>query len=513
MATEIKPEMKVQAEYKRLIVCCDGTWQASDKGPRTVPSNITKFARALETAQVRDDKQEIQQVVYYQAGVASGSHFAFERAYTGNLGIGLDANVISAYYFLSNNYDPGDVHKKDTVGHKDTPGDEIFLFGFSRGAYTARCVAALVSRFGIIAKRHMDRFPILYDAYRTRKSEKEFDDAFEEMKKHFPTRYPARITVMGCWDTVGAMGLPEFWWVEKLGLNNEHKFRDVELSDNVENAFHAMALDDHRTVFTPALWHLPKTTTVSERLYDAQYRGVRNKKNFHSQNGRTMPNLVQCWFPGVHVNSGGGSDKNLLALVSQDNATEGGSPAAFNEETDMEELADITFAWMVDQCRPFLSFDSQYLAQTATQHKNLLKARHHPEPAPGYAVGPIKDSYIPILGYFMGGSSFRTPGQYNDRNKNYDPNYISYDTNECFHPSVRARWQALGMKWKPSPIHGWDAQYVKSKRDKKHTGWIWVKKLPNGKEVEIPECRIDCDAKSMERQLMHDGTLSMLGED
>lgn len=75
--------MKPDAEYKRLIVCCDGTWQASDKGPRTVPSNITKFARALKTADLRADGQEIQQVVYYQAGVATGSYFSLESTYVG----------------------------------------------------------------------------------------------------------------------------------------------------------------------------------------------------------------------------------------------------------------------------------------------------------------------------------------------------------------------------------------------------------------------------------------------
>ncbi|KAG9002321.1 hypothetical protein FRB93_011747 [Tulasnella sp. JGI-2019a] len=444
--------------------------------PYSDRNSLSKFARALKTASVREGNQEIQQVVYYQAGVASGSHFSFERVYTGNFGIGLDANVTSAYYFLCNNY---------------YPGDEIFLFGFSRGAYTVRCVAALVSRFGIIGKRYMDRFPILYDAYRHRKSEEEFDAAFRGMAHKFPTRHVAKITVIGCWDTVGAMGLPEFWWVEKLGLNNGHKFRSVELSENIENAFHAMALDDHRSVFTPTLWHLPKSTS----------------------DGRRMPNLVQCWFPGVHVNSGGGSEQNLLAMLSLENALEGKSPAICKTDMDMEELADISFSWMVDRCSPFLSFDLGYLAQISIQHEDILKARHHPEPTPGYAAGPIKDSYVPILGYFMGGSAPRTPGQYDERNKNRDPNYISRNTNECFHPSVRARWQALGGKWNPSPIGEWKPKYF-SEGDKKHSGWVWVKRLPNGKMLEIPECRIGGDTESsMEMMLIDDETLTMLGED
>ncbi|KAG8871736.1 hypothetical protein FRB97_008341 [Tulasnella sp. 331] len=463
------PTMKHPAEYKRLIVCCDGTWQASDKGPRTVPSNVTKFARALRTAELRQDSKKIQQVVYYQAGVATGTHLSFD--YTGNLGIGLDANVISTYYFLSNNYHPG---------------DEIFLFGFSRGAYTVRCVAALVSRFGIIEKRNMDRFPVIYDAYRLRKSEEDFDAAFRGMEHLFPIRYEAKITVIGCWDTVGAMGLPEFWWVEKLGLNNSHKFRSVELSESwarfyIENAFHAIALDEHRSMFTPTLWHLPKRTS----------------------DGRPMPNLVQCWFPGVHINSGGGSTKNLLTMLSTECGFEGNAPAVFNKETDMEELADITFGWMVDKCRPFLSFNSKYLAHIVTRHETYLRARSHPDPAPGYAAGPVKDPYIPYIGYLIGGSTPRTPRQYDNRNKNRDPNYVAEGTNEYFHPSVRARWEALGEKWTPSPIQGWSGHWVPKARNTKQSGWIWVKKLPNGKNIRVPECRLGGDMEeSMERMLM-----------
>ncbi|KAG8887524.1 hypothetical protein FRB98_009487 [Tulasnella sp. 332] len=480
--------MKHPTEYKRLIVCCDGTWQASDKGPRTVPSNITKFARALKTAEIRQDNKKIQQVVYYQAGVATGSHSSFESTYTG---IGLDANVISTYYFLSNNYDPG---------------DEIFLFGFSRGAYTVRCVAALVSRFGIIEKRYMERFPVIYDAYRCRKSEEDFDAAFRGMERQFPIRYEAKITAIGCWDTVGAMGLPEFWWVEKLGLNNSHKFRSVELSENdvlktdadvlvsedIENAFHAIALDEHRSMFTPTLWHLPKRTS----------------------DGRPMPNLVQCWFPGVHINSGGGSTKNLLAMLAAECAFEEKAPTVFNKETDVEELADITFGWMVDKCRPFLSFDPEYLTQIASQHETYLRVRNHPEPAPGYAAGPVKDTYIPYIGYLLGGSTPRTPRQYDSRNKNRDPNYVAGGTNECFHPSVRARWEALGEKWTPSPIQGWSVNWVPEKRNKRQSGWIWVKELPNGKSIHVPECRLGGDTEeSMERMLMRDEDLRLLEED
>lgn len=143
---------------KRLIVCCDGTWQATDRGNITTPSNVARFARML----ARTDKEvaNTPQIVYYQGGVGSNGTGTLISDYlpiqeisglvSGSLagvllpegssirsnivvalfGWGLDENIIQCYHFLSHNYNKG---------------DEIFVFGFSRGAYTARSLAALVT--------------------------------------------------------------------------------------------------------------------------------------------------------------------------------------------------------------------------------------------------------------------------------------------------------------------------------------------------------------------------------
>ncbi|NER78506.1 MAG: DUF2235 domain-containing protein, partial [Leptolyngbya sp. SIO1D8] len=97
---------------KRLIVCCDGTWQKLDSA---YPTNVVKLAQAIKPL----DKMGVQQVVYYDAGVGTGG--GLDTLLGGGLGKGIDKNIEDAYLFLCLNY---------------VSGDEIYLFGFSRGAYT-----------------------------------------------------------------------------------------------------------------------------------------------------------------------------------------------------------------------------------------------------------------------------------------------------------------------------------------------------------------------------------------
>jgi len=206
-----------------------------------------------------------------------------------------------------------------------------------------------------------------------------------------------------------------------------------------------------------------------------------------------MPNLVQCWFPGVHVNSGGGSEHNLKTIVS--------FPLQRTK----------SFAWMVDRCAEFLAFDPDYLQHTARIHDSFLQARHSPEDVttpPPYAVGPIKDSYVRFIGYFYGGSAYRTPGQYDERNK-YDKKLVASDTTEFFHPSVRARWTTMGAKWRPEALRDWTL-HSGGKQVGSESGWVWVKQLADGKSVSIPEFRVDTGEGSFERAIMGQTGLSQL---
>lgn len=156
-----------RAPFKRLIVACDGTWlnsssAANDDGTIPPPSNVTRISRAI-----RDVSSDgIPQVVYYHFGVGSkGSRIS--RLVQGTTGEGLEENVREGYAFLANNY---------------SRGDEIFLIGFSRGAFTARSIAGLVGEVGLLTKAGLDSLPEVYrdvkgrrvDGYRPRYPDEPF---------------------------------------------------------------------------------------------------------------------------------------------------------------------------------------------------------------------------------------------------------------------------------------------------------------------------------------------------
>ena len=124
---------------KRIVICCDGTWQSSVTNVDNVPSNITRIARYLLKVGKDAKGEQWQQLVYYDAGIGTGAS-SIEAAREGMTGSGFVGNVIEAYNFIVLNYNPG---------------DQIFCFGFSRGAYTARAVAGLVTDIGIVKPRDM----------------------------------------------------------------------------------------------------------------------------------------------------------------------------------------------------------------------------------------------------------------------------------------------------------------------------------------------------------------------
>jgi uncharacterized protein (DUF2235 family) len=124
---------------KRIVICCDGTWQSSVSTVDNVPSNITRIARYLLRVGKDTKGEQWQQLVYYDAGIGTGGS-AMEATREGVTGSGFVGNVIEAYNFIVLNYNPG---------------DQVFCFGFSRGAYTARAVAGLVTDIGIVKPRDM----------------------------------------------------------------------------------------------------------------------------------------------------------------------------------------------------------------------------------------------------------------------------------------------------------------------------------------------------------------------
>jgi len=300
------------ANYKRLIVLCDGSWQSIlDVNTPSHPSNVARFARAISpTAIVKDkdnNESEVEQIVYYQPGVGTG---VADKLSGGVYGAGLSANVRAAYAFLAHNWDPN-------------PGDEIFFFGFSRGAYTARSIAGLVTNLGLLTKRGMDWFPQVYDAY--------YKDAGKNPNFVFPSalkqvigndlnedaRYAVK--VVGVWDTVEFHG--EGWGGEKI------EFHNAELSPKVQYGYHAMSLDERRMPYVPTLWQWPKDPHNNSQLYQptSDGKGLQIAKQLWY--GKGLQVMKQAWFSGVHTDIGGGrydpggSDITLawmLAQVSKD---------------------------------------------------------------------------------------------------------------------------------------------------------------------------------------------------
>ncbi|KAF3931314.1 hypothetical protein ABW19_dt0204345 [Dactylella cylindrospora] len=509
----------LRASYKRIIICCDGSWQGSDKGVVTIPSNVARMAKAIATS-TSGNGGEIQQVVFYQSGVGSTTWGTMGNVAAGATGAGLDDNVLEAYYFLCNNFEPG---------------DEIFMFGFSRGAFTVRTLCGLISQFDLIDRYDLDLFPDLYTAYKSRTYEKqaefnkiydaqsvflgdkeieEIESMADAIKTEKIVRYRVKIKVIGCFDTVGSMGIPENWFTNTLDLNKSQKFRDPELSGIVQNAFHALALDEHRRPFSPTLWHQPV-----EGRDEVPYRG---------------PNLVQMWFPGVHINIGGGSNDNKPKEATESDTTkftksneswsswlgskissglsavnpfaavaeQGSDGKTTYSNSDNEELADIIFMWMVDRCRPFLEFNESYLTKLVEDHELKLKvtrketvARLSPSRLFGqktlsfaYACGPIVDSFTGAM--TLGASRIRSPGQYGidskTRSNFVDETVAKHHTNEYMHPSVRWRYFNNGDEYKSCRgLHGFKlADYTKDPSkspavdDKLSSHVIWEKAVP-----------------------------------
>ena len=266
---------------KRIILCADGTWQRPRKNGR--PTNVVKLSRAIRPRDT-SGATSIPQVVFYDAGVGSGNRL--DQVLGGVFGSGLDRNVKDLYRFLAQNY---------------VPGDEIYLFGFSRGAYTARSTAGMIRNCGVLRK---DRLHLIeteaYDLYRSYAYPPDSDYARAFRAEH---SVEARIRFLGVWDTVGALGVP-LPRLRQLLLRaipgadrwdrRKFQFHDLRLSSRIDAAFHAVAIDEHRSSFQAALW----------------------KED-------PRPGVEQAWFVGDHSGVGGGhrdsglSDLALRAMVDR----------------------------------------------------------------------------------------------------------------------------------------------------------------------------------------------------
>ncbi|MEM9452319.1 MAG: DUF2235 domain-containing protein [Cyanobacteria bacterium P01_E01_bin.6] len=251
---------------KRLIVCCDGTWQ--DRERSDFPTNVARiFDATLSTGH-----DNITQEKKYIRGLGTDS--LRDRLPGGAFGKGIDDDILEGYSFLSQHYEAG---------------DQIYLFGFSRGAYTVRSLAGLIYCSGLLAPSKLETLQQdAYDIYRSREI-KPSDPMAVKFRQDNGDRVP--ITFVGCWDTVGSLGIPDLvsWLPINTLANRKYQFHDTELSSIIQNACHAVAIDERRRALN--ITPMKKTNNPTEQDQVIQ----------------------QVWFPGVHGCVGGGKliNRNL----------------------------------------------------------------------------------------------------------------------------------------------------------------------------------------------------------
>ncbi|SDU08838.1 DUF2235 domain-containing protein [Halopseudomonas salegens] len=241
---------------KHIVICADGTWQSPESDTAT---HILRLAEGVAP----EDKSGNKQVVYYDWGVGSDG----DRFTGGVTGKGIDKNIMDCYRFIVHNYDSGDA---------------LYLFGFSRGAYTVRSLGGLIRNCGVLRREHADKVPAAYALYRQRgRASAPGENKANTFRRDYSVADVTRIHFLGVLDTVGALGIPAPF----LGTLGTHRylFHDTEPSSIINHARHALSIDEDRQDFEPALW-TPKAEI----------------------------DLQQVWFAGVHTDIGGGyPDRSL----------------------------------------------------------------------------------------------------------------------------------------------------------------------------------------------------------
>lgn len=256
---------------RNIVILLDGT-------SNEIEADRTNILRLYGTLEKSDE-----QLVYYDPGVGTfGAADAWSRLLrkAGELwgmatGAGIDANVMEAYSFLVHNYRHGE----------DGANDRIYIFGFSRGAYTARVLAGFIHAFGLIEPRNLNLLKYAYRAHK-RIGEDARDEDFAEIELHRRVLRPHRppIRLLGLFDTVASVLERGGFWprFRKHGFSSENS--------SVEAVRHAVAIGERRRMFRPQLWK------KDQKVRSAGTRSVEPVEQ----------DFKEVWFTGAHGDVGGG---------------------------------------------------------------------------------------------------------------------------------------------------------------------------------------------------------------
>ncbi|WP_446810948.1 DUF2235 domain-containing protein [Methylomonas sp. 2BW1-5-20] len=280
---------------KNIVLCSDGT---GNKGGYGSDSNVYKTYKAVDVTSNR-----AHQYTFYDQGVGTDKSDTSKNKYwtamSGAFGFGFRDNLLHLYHFLARSY---------------KPGDQIFLFGFSRGAATVRAFAGFLNACGLVDIRHAqgpsgfdsDLFENLvkeaFACYRSKDAAKQlvFKNQYAVTGDGYAPNSNLTIHFIGVWDTVSALGFPkDFSWALEyfFGALDKftdqfpplaHNFYDFELNSSIQHAYHALAIDDERQTFHPLVW---------------------DERNFNNT-------VEQVWFAGVHSNVGGGYPRTGMSDVA-----------------------------------------------------------------------------------------------------------------------------------------------------------------------------------------------------
>lgn len=251
---------------KNIVICCDGTGNEIEANL----SNVLKLFRVV--------RKNANQVVYYNPGVGTISNSdPWSRLKSNALGVlglatgyGLDANVLDAYRFLVETYESG---------------DRIYLFGFSRGAYTIRVLAGFLHLIGLLERPQMNLCSYALTAYKQAAEKNDFEIAWRFERVADTRRVPIRF--MGVWDTVSSVIVPR---PDRLYIPSLQELPYTKTNSYVEVFRQAIAIDERRRMFRINRWTEPQDY----------------KPNPFDAGGGKPQDVKQVWFAGVHADIGGG---------------------------------------------------------------------------------------------------------------------------------------------------------------------------------------------------------------
>jgi uncharacterized protein (DUF2235 family) len=286
-----------------IVICADGTWNRPEEDiEKDFPTNVLKLARAISPS-----SPDLRQHVFYDWGLGS----YHDRANAGATGKGIHKNILDGYRYIVQNY---------------SENDKIYLFGFSRGAYTVRALSGLINNCGILNRPDASLISRAWKIYKSPLRQYHPDGEGAALFRHEHCHGSKAVHFVGVWDTVGALGVPFSF----MGLFERHdEFYDTKMGQNVNFARHALAIDEQREDFAPTVW-----------------------------TSRPGVDLKQVWFCGAHADIGGSypPDKGVGTRSS-----------------------DVSLRWMLDEAaNSGLVIESHLLASlTDAVQGKIHKSRDH----------------------------------------------------------------------------------------------------------------------------------------